>query len=302
MPRLRPRKRPKRTRSNNMATVTMDMIKALREITHAGIMDCKKALQESDGDFDKAEEYLKKVGLAAVEKRVDRATDNGRVTFVVAEKKAVMIEVTCETDFVAKNEQFKEMCTKLCVMAIEKGYTEPNDAMQEVVNGLIATINENMKVKRLVSMNIGANEFVMGYNHADGNIGVLVKFAASDAAAFASEAFKTFAFNTAMHVCAVAPMYLKDADVPKDYEAKQLEIFRAQVASDEKLKNKPEKVLEGIVTGKLKKHYAEICLMDQIFQISNDDGLSVAQLLAKFNKDNGTDVSIVAYERFLAGA
>ena len=285
-----------------MATVTMDMIKALREITHAGIMDCKKALQESDGDFDKAEEYLKKVGLAAVEKRVDRATDNGRVDFVVAEKKAVMIEVTCETDFVAKNEQFKELCAKLCVMAIEKGYTEPNDAMQEVVNGLIATINENMKVKRLVAMNIGANEFVMGYNHADGNIGVLVKFAASNAAAFTSEAFKTFAFNTAMHVCAASPMYLKDGDVPKDYEEKQLEIFRAQVAQDEKLKNKPEKVLEGIVTGKLKKHYAEICLMDQIFQISNDDGLTVAQLLAKFNKDNGTDISIVAYERFLAGA
>ena len=285
-----------------MATITMDMIKALREITHAGIMDCKKALQESDGDFDKAEEYLKKVGLAAVEKRVDRATDNGRVTFVVAEKKAVMVEVTCETDFVAKNEQFKELGEKLCVMAIENGYTEPNDAMQAVVNGLIATINENMKVKRLVAVDIAANEFVMGYNHADGNIGVLVKFAASNAEAFKSEAFKTFAFNTAMHVCAASPMYLCDADVPKDYETKQLEIFRAQVASDEKLKNKPEKVLEGIVTGKLKKHYAEICLMDQVFQISNDDGLTVAQLLAKFNKDNGTDVKIVAYERFLAGA
>jgi len=285
-----------------MATVTMDMIKALREITHAGIMDCKKALQESDGDFDKAEEYLKKVGLAAVEKRVDRATDNGRVTYVVTDKKAVMIEVTCETDFVAKNEQFKEMCTKLCVMAIENGYTEPNDAMQEVVNGLIATINENMKVKRLVVVDIEANEFVMGYNHADGNIGVLVKFAASKADAFASDAFKEFAFNTAMHVCAASPMYLKDADVPKDYEEKQLEIFRAQVASDEKLKSKPEKVLEGIVMGKLKKHYAEICLMDQVFQINNDDGLTVAQMIAKFNKENGTDVCIVAYERFLAGA
>ena len=283
-------------------TITMDMIKQLREITHAGIMDCKKALQESEGDFDKAEEYLKKVGLAAVEKRVDRATDNGRITFVITDKKAVMLEVTCETDFVAKNEQFKTLCVNLCNLAIAKGYTEPNDEMQEMVNGLIATINENMKVKKMVTVDIAANEFVMGYNHADGNIGVLVKFAASDAAAFASEAFKTFAFNTAMHVCAAAPMYLKDADVPKDYEAKQLEIFRAQVASDEKLKNKPEKVLEGIVTGKLKKHYAEICLMDQIFQISNDDGLSVAQLLAKFNKDNGTDVSIVAYERFLAGA
>ena len=112
-----------------MATITMDMIKALREITHAGIMDCKKALQESDGDFDKAEEYLKKVGLAAVEKRVDRATDNGRITYVITENKAVMIEVTCETDFVAKNEQFKELGAQLCVMAIENGYTEPNDAM-----------------------------------------------------------------------------------------------------------------------------------------------------------------------------
>ena len=283
-------------------TITMDMIKQLREITHAGIMDCKKALQESEGDFDKAEEYLKKVGLAAVEKRVDRATDNGRVTFVIADKKAVMFEVTCETDFVAKNEQFKTLCVNLCNLAIEKGYTEPNDEMQDMVNGLIATINENMKVKKIATVEIGANEYVMGYNHADGKIGVLVKFTASNTDIFKTDAFKTFAFNTAMHVCAASPMYLCDADVPKEYEDKQLEIFSAQVASDEKLKNKPEKVLEGIVRGKLKKHYAEICLMDQVFQISNDDGLSVAQLLAKFNKDNGSDVKIVSYERFLAGA
>ena len=283
-------------------TITMDMIKQLREITHAGIMDCKKALQESDGDFDKAEEYLKKVGLAAVEKRVDRATDNGRISFVITDKKAVMLEVTCETDFVAKNEQFKTLCVNLCNLAIAKGYTEPNDEMQEMVNGLIATINENMKVKKIATFDIAANEFVMGYDHAYGNIGVLVKFAASNTDIFKADAFKTFAFNTAMHVCAASPMYLTDADVPKDYEEKQLEIFRAQVASDEKLKNKPEKVLEGIVAGKLKKHYAEICLMDQVFQISNDDGLTVAQLLAKFNKENGSDVKIVAYERFLAGA
>ena len=283
-------------------TITMDMIKQLRETTHAGIMDCKKALQESDGDFDKAEEYLKKVGLAAVEKRVDRATDNGRVTYVITDKKAVMLEVTCETDFVAKNEQFKELCVNLCKLAIEKGYTEPNDEMQNMVNGLIATINENMKVKKMVTIDIAANEFVMGYNHADGNIGVLVKFAASNADIYKTDAFQTFAFNTAMHVCAAAPMYLCDADVPKEYEEKQLEIFKAQVASDEKLAGKPEKVLEGIVKGKLKKHYAEICLQDQVFQISNDEGLTVSQLLAKFNKENGSDVKIAAYERFLAGA
>ncbi len=279
-------------------TVTMDMIKALRERTHAGIMDCKKALQESDGDFDKAEEYLKKVGLAAVEKRVDRATDNGRVSFVITEKRAAMVEVTCETDFVAKNEQFKALCVNICNLAIAKGYKEPNDEMQEMVNGLIATINENMKIKKLVLVEINENETVMGYDHSDGNIGVLVKFSASNKDVFKTDAFQTFAFNTAMHVCAASPMYLTDADVPKDYEEKQLEIFRAQVAG----MDKPEKVLEGIVRRKLKKYYSEICLMDQIFQISNDDGLSVSQLLAKFNKDNGSDVKIVSYERFLAGA
>ena len=283
-------------------TITMDMIKQLREITHAGIMDCKKALQESEGDFDKAEEYLKKVGLAAVEKRVDRATDNGRVTFVITDKKAALIEVTCETDFVAKNEQFKTLCTNLCKLAIEKNYTEPNTEMQDMVNGLIATINENMKVKKVSLIDIADNEFVMGYDHADGNICVLVKFAAANTDVFKTDAFKTFAFNTAMHVCAASPMYLCDADVPKEYEEKQLEIFNAQVASDEKLKGKPEKVLEGIVRGKLKKHYAEICLQDQVFQISNDEGLTVSQLLAKFNKENSSDVKIVAYERFLAGA
>ncbi|MFC2822442.1 MAG: translation elongation factor Ts, partial [Spirochaetales bacterium] len=215
-------------------TVTMDMIKALRERTHAGIMDCKKALQESDGDFDKAEEYLKKVGLAAVEKRVDRATDNGRVSFVITEKRAAMVEVTCETDFVAKNEQFKALCVNICNLAIAKGYKEPNDEMQEMVNGLIATINENMKIKKLVLVEINENETVMGYDHSDGNIGVLVKFSASNKDVFKTDAFQTFAFNTAMHVCAASPMYLTDADVPKDYEEKQLEIFRAQVSGMDK--------------------------------------------------------------------
>lgn len=278
--------------------VTMDMIKALREQTHAGIMDCKKALLASDGDFDKAEEYLKKVGLAAVEKRVDRATDNGRVTFVITDKKAVMVDVSCETDFVAKNDQFKELGVRICNNAIETGATEPTEAMEEMVKGLIATINENMKIKKLTVVDTPENGYIQGYNHADGKIGVLVEFQASDAAVYATEAFKTFAFNTALHTCAAAPMYLQDADVPTDYENKQLEIFQAQVAS----MDKPAKVLEGIVRGKLKKHYAEICLLDQVFQINNDDNLTVAQLLAKFNKDNGSDVKIVGYKRFLAGA
>lgn len=278
--------------------VTLEMIKELREITHAGIMDCKRALQKSNGNFAEAEKYLKEVGLAAVEKRVDRATDNGRVTFMVTDKKACMVDVSCETDFVAKNDQFKELGQNICKLTLEKGYTEPTDDMQDLCNGLIATINENMKVKKVISFDVPENNTVVSYSHADGLIGVLVQFSSNDKAIFADPDFKTFSFNTAMHVCAASPMFLDDTCVPKDYEEEQLSIFKKQVEG----MDKPEKVLQGIVMGKLKKLYSEICLMDQNFQINNDDNLSVKQLVAKFNKEHNSNIAIVRYERFHAGA
>ena len=279
-------------------TVTMDMIKELREITHAGVMDCKKALQQSNGNFAEAEKYLKEVGLAAVEKRVDRATDNGRIEFLVTKDKAVMVDVSCETDFVAKNDQFKALEANICKLAVEKGYKEVTEDMNDLVKGLIATINENMKIKKFLAIDVPADSIVVPYSHADGNIGVFVQFKAADPAIFATDAFKQFSFNTAMHVCAASPMYLDDTCVPAEYRDEQLGIFRAQV----KDMDKPEKVKEGIVMGKLKKHYADICLLDQVFQINNDDNLSVKQLIAKFNKDNNCNICITGYERFLAGA
>lgn len=278
--------------------ITMEMVKKLRDETHAGIMDCKKALSQSNGDFAGAAKYLKEVGLAAVEKRADRATAEGRITFKISKHKAVIISVTCETDFVARNDQFKALGNELCDMILENGWTEVNTQLEDKVKELIATIHENMTLKSIVVYDVTSDEYVQGYSHADGNIGVLVKFKATNPAVFEKEAFKTLAANMAMHVCAADPMYLDSASVPKAYEEEQLSIFRVQVQS----MDKPEKVLEGIVRGKLNKHYSDICLMNQVGQLYNDDNLTVAQIIAKFNKENESDVKIVEFTRFRAGA
>lgn len=282
--------------------ITMEMVKKLREETHAGIMDCKKALAESNGDFAGAAKYLKEVGLAAVEKRADRATDEGRVSFAIAAKKAVMVNVTCETDFVGKNQEFAKLGKDLCDLAIAKGYKEVTPDMEDLVKGLIATIHENMGIKKMAALDIADNESVTGYSHAEGSIGVLVKFKAADKSIFDNPAFKTLAFNTAMHVCAADPLYLDTNAVPKEYEEENLSIFRAKVAQDEKLANKPDQVKEGITRGMLKKHYSEICLLEQVCQVYNDDGLTMAQIIAKFNKENSCNIAIVDFVRFRAGA
>lgn len=282
--------------------ITMEMVKKLREETHAGIMDCKKALAQSNGDFAGAAKYLKEVGLAAVEKRADRATDQGRITFAIGEKQAVMVDVTCETDFVAKNAEFAKLGQNLCALVLEKGYREVTEDMNDLVKGLIATIHENMGIKKMAVIDIPENGYVHGYNHSDGAIGVLVSFAAKDPAILSQEAFKTLAFNTAMHICAADPLYVAACDVPAEYSNEQLEIFRAQVAKDEKLASKPEKVREGIVQGKLKKHLSEICLLDQVCQVYNDDGLTIAQIIAAFNKANGCEIALKEFVRFRAGA
>lgn len=277
--------------------ITMEMVKQLREETHAGIMDCKKALAQSNGDFAGAAKYLKEVGLAAVEKRADRATNEGRVTFAISDKSAVMVDITCETDFVAKNAEFAKLGNDVCALALQKGYKEITEDMNDLVKGLIATIHENMNIKNITVIDKDENTFVQGYSHAEGAIGVLVAFTAKDNSIFANEAFKTLAFNTAMHICAADPLYLEDAAVPQSYADEQLDIFRAQVAQDEKLASKPEQVREGIVKGKLKKHFSEICLMDQVCQVYNDDGLTMAQIIANFNKANGSDIAIKTFAR-----
>ena len=270
-------------------------VKKLRDITGAGMMDCKKALNDANGDMAQAEKILKEMGLAAVAKRQDRATENGRVFSYVAGNKAVLLELSCETDFVAKNDQFKELGENMCKVILEKGYTEINDDLNAMVAGLIAIIKENMSVKRFKVIDVPANGYASTYIHGEGSVAVCVVFESDNAAAFDNEAVKEFTHDCALHVAAFKPQFLNTESVSKEYEAEQLSIFQAQVAS----MDKPAKVLEGIVRGKLNKLYSEVCFLNQPFV--KDDSMSVSKKMAEVAKASGAKLSIVSCDYYQAG-
>ncbi len=282
-----------------MANISASDVKKLRDITGAGMMDCKKALTQADGDFAGAEKILKEMGLAAVAKRQDRATENGRVFVESDGKNVVMLSLSCETDFVAKNEDFKKLGEDLCALILEKGYTEPNDELKAMVDALIAIIKENMNLVSFTLTAIPENGYCATYVHGEGAVAVSVILTSDNKAAFENEAVKEFAHDLALHCAAYKPQYLSDKVVEKSYEDEQLAIFRAQVEQDEKLASKPDKVKEGIVRGKLQKLYKEICFLDQAFV--KDDSKSVAQALADCGKAAGAKLEIVSYAVFQAG-
>ncbi len=282
-----------------MANISASDVKKLRDITGAGMMDCKKALTQADGDFAGAEKILKEMGLAAVAKRQDRATENGRVFVESDGKNVVMLSLSCETDFVAKNEDFKKLGEDLCRVILEKGYTEPNDELKAMVDALIAIIKENMNLVSFTLTAIPENGYCATYVHGEGAVAVSVILTSDKKEAFENDSVKEFAHDLALHCAAYKPQYLSDKVVEKSYEDEQLAIFNAQVAQDEKLASKPDKVKEGIVRGKLQKLYKEICFLDQAFV--KDDTKSVQQALNDCGKAVGAKLEIVSYSVFQAG-
>ncbi|MCK9347407.1 MAG: translation elongation factor Ts [Sphaerochaeta sp.] len=276
--------------------ITAEVVKKLRDITGAGMMDCKKALTQSNGDFAAAEKILKEMGLAAVAKRQDRATNNGRVFVKVGKDKAVMVELSCETDFVASNDQFDELGNNICAVALEKGYSEINEELEGMVTDLITIIKENMALKQLHVFDIGENEFASTYVHGNGALAVLVMFKSDDKKIFENDLVKEFANDCALHVAAFTPSYLNTDAVDADYIKEQTEIFTAQA---EKL-GKPAKVIEGIVKGKLNKHLSEICFLQQPFV--KDDSMSVEKKANEVGKAAGASLEIVNYAFLRAGA
>ena len=275
--------------------ITADDVKRLREATGAGMMDCKKALMKSNGDFDAANKFLKEMGLAAIAKRQDRATNNGRVFVRVTDDKAVIVQLSCETDFVAGNAQFAELGENICTVVVEKGYTAINDELNGMVNDLITVIKENMSLKQVIVIPLGANEFASSYIHGEGSLGVVVTFKADKASLANDEAVKEFANDCALHIAAFTPSYFSTAKVDPAYIAEQSEIFTAQAA----LLDKPAKVVEGIVKGKLNKHLAEICFLQQKFV--KDDSVTVEQKAKEISKTAGGVLEITNFTYVLAG-
>ena len=284
-----------------MAEISAADVKRLREKTGAGMMECKNALVSSEGDFNKAEKLLKEKGLAALEKRADRATNEGKIFVKIKSdgSAAVLVELSSETDFVARNPDFITLGDTIAAKALEKGYDAPNDELSGLVTELATKIRENMGLKRLKTVTAGAGEYLTQYIHGDGNIGVVVKCKSDKPEIFNDEEIKAFIFSLALHIAAFNPYALDKSKIDPSYITEQEEIFRKLMEKDEKLKGKPANVLEGILKGKIGKHLSEICLLEQGYV--KDEKLTVAQALAEQGKKAGAQLSIADYVYFKVG-
>ncbi|MDR1148309.1 MAG: translation elongation factor Ts [Spirochaetaceae bacterium] len=280
--------------------VTAADVKKLRDATGVGPAECKKALTETDGDFDKAVKILKEKGLAAAAKRADRATNQGRITVKVKDGAAVLVELATETDFVARNPDFIALGETIADKILNEGYAETDERLNVMVNDLATSIRENMSLKRIKLIKAAENQHLAAYVHGDGAIGVVVLVSADKPKVFDGEDAKTFVFSLAMHIAAFNPLAISSDDVEPSMIKEQVELFRKQMEQDEKLKDKPEKVLDGILKGKVNKYLADICLLDQNY-IKNDK-ITVKQALADEGKRLGAVLKIERYINFRVGA
>ncbi|MCD7746322.1 MAG: translation elongation factor Ts [Lachnospiraceae bacterium] len=290
--------------------VTAGMVKELREMTGAGMMDCKKALTATDADMDKAVEWLREKGLATAQKKAGRIAAEGLAKVLVSEdgKSAVAVEVNSETDFVAKNEKFQGYVAQVAEQAmettaadIEAFLAEPwkfdtTKTVNEALAGQIAVIGENMNIRRFAQVKEDAG-FVASYTHMGGKIGVLVDVVTD----VVNDEIKEMAKNVAMQVAALKPLYTSDAEVSADYIEHEKEILLAQIQNDPKESQKPEKVIMGIIQGRVKKELKEICLLDQVYVKAEDGKQSVGQYVAQVAKANGANITIKGFVRYETG-
>ena len=290
--------------------VTAKLVKELREMTGAGMMDCKKALTATDGDMDKAVEFLREKGLATAQKKAGRIAAEGIVMLKVSEdgKKAVAVEVNAETDFVAKNEKFQGYVAQVAELALntkaadidafmEEEWTFSESAtVKEELAHQIATIGENMNIRRFAQV-AEENGFVASYTHMGGKIGVLVDVETD----VVNDAVKEMAKNVAMQVAALKPLYTNDSEVSAEYIAHEKEILLAQIMNDPKESQKPEKVIQGMIAGRINKELKEICLLDQVYVKAEDGKQSVGKYVQEVAKANNANITIKGFVRFETG-
>lgn len=293
-----------------MAAITAGMVKELREMTGAGMMDCKKALGETDGDMEAAVEYLRKKGLAGAEKKAGRIAAEGIVAtcLVNDDKKAVIVEVNAETDFVAKNEKFQAFVDAVAKQALasdaadidafmeEKWNADAAKTVKEALVEQVAVIGENLSIRRFEKVT-AANGFVVTYLHGGGRIGVIVE-ADTDVV---NDAIKEAMANVAMQVAALAPKYVTKDEIGEDYISHEKEILLAQIMNDPKESQKPQKVIDGMIAGRVNKELKEICLVDQIYVKAEDGKQTVGQYVAEVAKANSANLSIKKFVRFETG-
>ena len=288
--------------------ITAAMVKELRELSGAGMMDCKKALNETDGNMDGAMEFLRKNGQAKAEKKASRIAAEGIVKVAVKDNSAAIVEVNSETDFVAKNEKFQTFVEKVAQQALasdaadmdafmeEKWLEDNSKSVKDILVEQVAVIGENLKIRRFEKVT-AENGCVVDYIHGGGRIGVVVVAETATVNDTVQEALK----NLAMQIAALNPKYVSDSEVSADYIAHEKEILMAQINNDPKESQKPEKVKEGMIQGRIKKELKEICLVDQVYVKAEDGKQTVEKYLEQVSKEVGATVTIKKFVRFETG-
>ena len=279
--------------------ITAELVKTLRERTGAGMMECKKALTETNGDIDAAIEYLRKRGMAQAAKRAGRSTSEGMVGILVNADRTTgtMAEVNCETDFVARTDEFKVLVDEITTTI--DATDEPHEALVATdgplgqrLTAAIAKVGENMAVPRSARL---AGDYTGSYSHMGGKIGVLVQVDGVSGDARTHEAFTAFVNELAMHVAAASPQYTTRDEVPAEAIEKEKDIYRAQMAAS----GKPANVVEKIIEGKLGAFFEQIVLLDQ--PTIRDPKVKVSQALAAVSKTIGQPLTIRSFARFKVG-
>jgi elongation factor Ts len=290
--------------------ITAAMVKELREMTGAGMMDCKKALNETDGNMEEAVEFLRKNGQAKAEKKANRIAAEGLCAVVVSEdnKTGAVVEVNSETDFVAKNDTFKEFVGAVAKQAVgtsaadldafmaEAWNEDTSKTVQDALVEKVAVIGENLKIRRFEKVTAD-NGCVVSYVHGGGRIGVLVVAETS----VVNDTVKEALTNIAMQIAALNPKYVSRDEVSADYIAHEKEILLAQIMNDPKESQKPEKVINGMIEGRISKELKEICLVDQVYVKAEDGKQNVGKYLEQVSKEAGTTVSVKKFVRFETG-
>ncbi len=292
-----------------MAEITAGMVKELRECTGAGMMECKKALSEAEGNLDTAIDILRTRGLAALAKKAGRAANEGAIAACVSAdgKTGALVEVNSETDFVGRNSEFLGFVNGVAEIVVSSAPADVDAltstefvgreglTVQDVLGEAVSKLGENIGVARFERVEVSGNGAVATYIHGGGKIGVIVEFAFGKAETGDADAFKTASKDIAMQVAAASPLFAKREDAPADVVEHELSIYKQQAADS----GKPEAIQEKMAQGRLEKYFKEVVLPEQVFV--KDQDLTVAAYLAKVSKELGDEIAIIGFTRWTLG-
>ena len=276
-------------------SITTGMIKELRDATSLGIADCKKALEQTNGDFDAAVKILREKGASVAAKRASKEANEGKIDAVVSKnsQQAAMIEVNCETDFVTRNDDFQAFVNELLDDSLNHKSGEMADAVSSKIEEKVAQVGEKISVRRNEKWDVEGTGAIASYIHMGGKVGVLLELTCGNQESIDNSDFKELAKDLTLHVAAAAPEYLSRDEVPTSQVEEEKDIFRKQLVG------KPENIIDNILTGKINKYFSQICFLEQGFV--KEEKQSITQLITEKSKIIGDEITVKRYIRFQLG-